>query len=44
MTILNCYIKTHVSNFMHLQGEMVQFFPQKQGAEKLKCYEGTNNP
>ena len=28
--------KTHVSNLMHFQGEMVQKFPQKRGAEKRK--------
>ena len=29
--------KTHVSNLMHFQGEMVYFFPEKRGAEKRKC-------
>ena len=26
--------KTHVSNLMHYQGEMINFFPQKRDAEK----------
>ena len=30
---LNCYKKTYLLNLMHFQGEMVQFFPKKQGAE-----------
>ena len=30
--------QTHVSNLMHFQGEMVNFFPQKQGTEKWKSY------
>ena len=28
--------KTHVSNFMHFQKEMVHFFSQKQGVMKQK--------
>ena len=31
---LNCHKKTHVSNLMHSQGEKVNFFPQKRGAQK----------
>ena len=29
--------KLHVLNLMHFQGEMVNLFPQKRGAEKRKC-------
>ena len=31
----NCHTKSYVSNLMHFQEEIVQFFPQKQGAEKV---------
>ena len=32
-----CDEKNHVSNFIHFQGEMVNLFSQKRGAEKRKC-------
>ena len=35
--LIKIVIKTHMSNFMHFQGEMVHFFFKKRGAEKGKC-------
>ena len=32
--LLKLSYKTHVSNLMHFQEEMVNIFPQKRGAEK----------
>ena len=33
------HTKTHVSNMMHFQGEMVSYFPQKQGESVNLFYE-----
>ena len=35
--LYDTFQKTHVSNLMHFQGEMIIFFPQKRDFEKRKC-------
>ena len=35
--VKNCHTKTRMSNSLHFQKKMVNFFPQKRGAEKRKC-------